>query len=74
MALRLRPHNGWGWVLISGLVAIAAGLLIVSALPNSAAWTIGLLVGLKMIFAGWSFITLAIAGRNSARPARLRLV
>ena len=74
MALRLKPHNGWGWVLLSGLVAIAAGLLIVSALPNSAAWTIGLLVGLKMIFAGWSFITLAIAGRRSARPVRLRLV
>src|SRR5262245_65566743 len=40
MALRLRPQEGWGWILLSGLVAIAAGLLIALQLPNSATWTI----------------------------------
>jgi uncharacterized membrane protein HdeD (DUF308 family) len=74
MALQLRPHDGWGWVLTSGAVAIAAGLLIVLQLPSSATWTIGVLVGIKMIFAGWSFISLAIAGHRSGTTTRLRLV
>jgi len=37
-------------------------------LPNSATWAIGLLVGIKMIFAGWSFIALALAGHRSETP------
>jgi uncharacterized membrane protein HdeD (DUF308 family) len=74
MALRIRPHAGWVWVFVSGLVAMAAGLLIALQLPNSATWTIGLIVGIKMIFAGWSFITLALAGHHSGAPVRLRVV
>ena len=74
MALRIRPHEGWGWVLFSGLVAIAAGVLIALGLPNTATWTIGLIVGIKMIFAGWSFIILALAGHRSDAPATLRAV
>jgi len=72
MALRIRPHDGWGWVLLSGLVAIAAGLLIALQLPGSATWTLGLIIGIKMIFSGWSFITLALAGHRAATPANLR--
>jgi uncharacterized membrane protein HdeD (DUF308 family) len=68
MAFRLRPHEGWGWVLVSGLVAIAAGALIALQLPSSATWVIGVLAGIKMIFAGWSFIFLALAGHRSHTP------
>jgi uncharacterized membrane protein HdeD (DUF308 family) len=74
MAFRLRPHEGWGWVLVSGLAAIAAGLLIALQLPNSATWAIGLLVGIKMIFTGWSFIALALAGHRSEAPIVARPV
>jgi uncharacterized membrane protein HdeD (DUF308 family) len=27
MAIRVRPHEGWSWLLLSGLIAIAAGLM-----------------------------------------------
>jgi len=74
MAFRIRPHEGWGWVLVSGLAAIAAGLLIAMQLPNSATWAIGLLVGIKMIFAGWSFIALALAGHRSSAPTTAHAV
>jgi len=74
MAFRIRPHEGWGWVLVSGLAAIAAGLLIALQLPNSATWAIGLLVGIKMIFAGWSFIALALAGHRSGAPTAAHAV
>jgi uncharacterized membrane protein HdeD (DUF308 family) len=74
MALRIRPHNGWGWVLVSGLVAMAAGALIALKLPTSAVFSIGLLIGIKMIFAGWSFIVLALSNPKPAPTASLRLV
>jgi uncharacterized membrane protein HdeD (DUF308 family) len=68
MAFKLRPHEGWGWVLVSGLVAIAAGGLIAMQLPSSATWVIGVLAGIKMIFAGWSFVFLALSGHRSHTP------
>jgi uncharacterized membrane protein HdeD (DUF308 family) len=74
MALRIRPHIGWIWVLLSGLVAIAAGTLIALKLPGSATFTIGLLIGIKMIFAGWSFMVLALSGPRPAPATTLRPV
>jgi uncharacterized membrane protein HdeD (DUF308 family) len=74
MALGLRPHNGWACVLVSGLVAIAAGVLIALKLPGSATFSIGLLIGIKMMFAGWSFIVLAMSGPRPAPAASLRPV
>ena len=64
MAFRLRPHSGWGWVLASGVAALIAGFLIASQLPSSATWVIGVLVGIKMIMAGWSYIALALGSHH----------
>jgi uncharacterized membrane protein HdeD (DUF308 family) len=74
MAFRVRHHKGWGWVLVSGLVAIAAGVLIALQLPYSATWVIGVFVGIKMIFAGWSFIALALGGHRSDVSTAIRAV
>jgi uncharacterized membrane protein HdeD (DUF308 family) len=68
MAFRIRPHEGWGWVLASGLAAVAVGVLIALHLPTSATWAIGALVGVKMIFAGSSFLALALGGHRLAAP------
>lgn len=65
MAVRVRPHEGWGWLLLSGLVAIAVGVLIAYELPSSAAWAIGLLAGINLLSTGVSFVVLALAGRRA---------
>jgi uncharacterized membrane protein HdeD (DUF308 family) len=65
MGVRVRPHEGWGWMVASGLVAIAAGVLIAMDLPSSATWAIGLLVGLNLLSSGISFIVLALAGKRA---------
>ena len=65
MAVRVRPHEGWGWLLLSGLVAIAVGVLIAAELPSSAAWAIGLLTGINLLSSGVSFVALALAGRRA---------
>ena len=61
MAFRLRPLEGWGWVLVSGLVALAVGVLIFAHLPFSAMWAIGLLVGINMISSGWAYFFFALS-------------
>jgi len=66
MALRVRALNGWIWVLVSGLVALAVGLLILAQLPSSAVWAIGLLVGINMISSGSAYFFLALGAGKSA--------
>jgi uncharacterized membrane protein HdeD (DUF308 family) len=64
MAVRVRPHEGWGWLLLSGLVAIAVGALIAFELPSSATWAIGLLAGINLISTGSGFVLLALVGQR----------
>jgi uncharacterized membrane protein HdeD (DUF308 family) len=67
MAVRVRPHEGWVWLLLSGLIAVAVGVMIAAELPSSAAWALGLLAGINLISTGWGFVFLAIVGKRSAR-------
>jgi uncharacterized membrane protein HdeD (DUF308 family) len=69
MAVRVRPHEGWGWLLLSGLIAVAVGVLIAAELPASAGWAIGLLAGINLLSTGASFIVLALAGRRAGQGA-----
>jgi uncharacterized membrane protein HdeD (DUF308 family) len=65
LAFRLRPQEGWAWVLLSGLLAIAVGALIAADLPSSATWALGVLAGVNMLATGWSFAFLALAARRA---------
>lgn len=69
IGVRVRPHDGWGWMVASGVVAIAVGVLIAMNLPSSATWAIGLLVGINMLSTGMSFIVLALAGKRAGTAA-----
>jgi uncharacterized membrane protein HdeD (DUF308 family) len=69
MALRVRPHEGWIWLLLSGLVAAVVGIMVAMGLPSSATWAIGLLTGINLLMTGASFIALALAGRRGDVPA-----
>jgi uncharacterized membrane protein HdeD (DUF308 family) len=58
MAFRIRPLDGWGWMLVAGIVALLAGILILFGLPSSATWAIGLLVGINLLMTGWAYLLL----------------
>ena len=66
MAFRMRPQAGWVWMLISGIIAVVAGLLIFARLPSSAIWAIGLLVGVNMLSSGFAYLFLALAARRES--------
>ena len=56
----------WGWMLMSGIVDLALAVMIFSGLPSTAAWAVGLLVGINMIFGGTALIAMALHARKAA--------
>jgi uncharacterized membrane protein HdeD (DUF308 family) len=57
----------WGWLLASGIVDLALAAIIFAGLPGTAAWAIGLLVGINMLFGGAALIGLALRARHVTR-------
>lgn len=62
--------KAWGWLLFSGIVDIALGLLIISGFPGTAAWVLGLLVGINFVFMGWAIVMAAYACRTMVQEAK----
>jgi uncharacterized membrane protein HdeD (DUF308 family) len=55
----------WSWLLIAGIVDIVIAGLIISGLPGSATWAIGLLAGVNLLFGGATLIGMALAARKA---------
>jgi uncharacterized membrane protein HdeD (DUF308 family) len=53
-----------GWVGLSGVCGLIIGILVLVKFPSSADWAIGLLVGIDLIFAGWTLISVAQVGKE----------
>ena len=56
----------WGWMLVSGIIDLVLGAMIFAGLPSTAAWAIGLLVGINMVFGGTALIGMALHAKNAA--------
>ena len=56
----------WGWMLVSGIVDLILAAIIIVGLPETAAWALGLLVGINMLFGGTALIGMAFAARHPA--------
>ena len=68
-ALRIKPDRGWGWLLFGGIVSLLLGLLIWREFPLSGTWAVGVLVGVKLLFAGLSIVTVGSAVRSAGKAA-----
>ena len=56
----------WGWLLTAGIMDIIVAGIIIAGLPGSAAWALGVLVGINMLFGGATLIGMALAARSNA--------
>ena len=54
----------WGWMLASGIIDLILATIILTGLPGTAAWAIGLLVGINMVFGGSALIAMALHARD----------
>lgn len=59
----------WGWVVFSGVVDLVLAALLISGLPGTALWAVGVIVGIDLAFGGAALIGLALAARNGAATA-----
>ena len=57
-----RGAPGWGWVTISGIASIVLAVLLYRQWPDSGTYAVGLLVGIRLIFTGWSIAMLGMLG------------
>jgi uncharacterized membrane protein HdeD (DUF308 family) len=56
----------WGWMLASGVVDLLLGVMIFAGLPSTAAWALGLLLGINMVFGGTALIAMALHARKAS--------
>jgi uncharacterized membrane protein HdeD (DUF308 family) len=69
LAWNVKPEPGWGWMTFNGAVTVMLGWLILNNWPASALWAVGVLVGVRLLFAGVTMLTLGTAGRQVARSS-----
>jgi uncharacterized membrane protein HdeD (DUF308 family) len=66
IAHRRELTGRWEWLLINGFVDILLAAIILTGLPGSAAWALGLLLGIDLVFGGSSLIAIALAAKKAA--------
>lgn len=60
--IKRKPQDGWGWVVFSGISSIVLGGLLAYQWPMSGIYAVGILVGIRLLIAGWSVAMLGMAG------------
>lgn len=58
----------WSFMLFSGVLDLFLASIIILGLPSTAAWALGLLVGINMVFGGSAVISMALHARTTAKP------
>jgi len=58
LAFERRPHRGWLWMLLNGLLSLVLAFLILMGWPETSSFFLGLFVGISLLFDGLSLIML----------------
>ena len=56
----------WEWMMLGGVMDLVLAAIIISGLPGSLAWALGLLVGIDLVFGGFALIAMALSARRRA--------
>jgi uncharacterized membrane protein HdeD (DUF308 family) len=67
LAFKVRPEKGWGSMLFSAVMGVLLGFLLLREWPLSGTWAIGTLVGINLVFSGFSMISIGSAARSVAK-------
>jgi uncharacterized membrane protein HdeD (DUF308 family) len=56
----------WEWMMLGGFMDLILAAIIVAGLPGTLAWALGLLVGIDLLFGGFSLIAMALSARQAS--------
>lgn len=66
LAIRLKSLSAnWGWLLCSGILALILSAIIWSGWPKNSVWILSILLGINLIFYGFSLIFFASSRRET---------
>jgi uncharacterized membrane protein HdeD (DUF308 family) len=63
---RRQLSGKWEWMMVNGVIDLFLAAIIISGLPGTLAWALGLIVGIDMLFGGASLIAMASEARKTA--------
>jgi uncharacterized membrane protein HdeD (DUF308 family) len=69
-AFKAKPLEGWSWMLFGGVVSVILGIIVWRNLPEAALWLVGVLVGIKLIFAGAAMTAIGMTGRRAMKKVQ----
>jgi uncharacterized membrane protein HdeD (DUF308 family) len=67
VAFQQKQKEGWGWILMNGLLSILFGILVIAGWPVTGVWLLGFYVGLKILLLGFVFILTGRTGQEALR-------
>ena len=69
MSFKVKPVKGWGWMLFGGIVSLILAIMIWRQFPLSGVWLVGTLVGINLVFSGFTTFTVAAAAKKEVTSA-----
>lgn len=69
VSFKMKPVKGWGWMLAGGIVSVIFAVMIGKQFPESGVWLVGTLVGVSLLFEGFTTLSVAGAARAAASEA-----
>jgi len=66
---QVREFPGSGWLVFDGITAIVLGALIAYQWPSSSAWAIGTLVGVNLLFSGFTQLFFSVGVKRAISAA-----
>lgn len=66
IAHRSELSGKWEWIMVNGIIDLILAGIIISGLPGTLVWALGLLVGIDLVFGGVTLIAMALAARKEA--------
>jgi uncharacterized membrane protein HdeD (DUF308 family) len=61
---QMQPRHGSWWLLFDGIVSLVLAAMIWRSWPVSSVWAVGTLVGISLLFTGFSRLMLALTARR----------
>lgn len=68
IAHRRELSGRWEWMLMNGLLDLGLAAIVISGMPGTLAWALGLLLGIDLLFGGASLIAIALRARAETNP------